>query len=89
MSDTREPSTGVQNAKSSRRDVLKRLLVGLGASAILQPKGGVFALAQTDTNKQKGGKKKKGSQGGKTGGKSKAGKKKGKKGTDTTEKKNQ
>jgi hypothetical protein len=61
--EPREPS-----AKSGRRRVLKRLLIGLGASAIIQPNGGVFGLAfgqekkegEEEPKKKKKGKKKDG-----------------------------
>jgi hypothetical protein len=55
--EPREPS-----AKSGRRRVLKRLLIGLGASAIIQPNGGVFGLAfgqEKKEGEEEGGKKKK------------------------------
>ena len=50
------------SAKSGRRRVLKRLLIGLGASAIIQPNGGVFGLAfgqEKKEGEEEGGKKKK------------------------------
>jgi hypothetical protein len=40
--DKRNPSDGIpEDSKSSRRDLLKRTLIGLGASVIVQPNGGV------------------------------------------------
>ena len=56
--EPQEPS-----AKSGRRRVLKRLLIGLGASAIIQPNGGVFGLAfgqEKKEGEEEGKKKKKG-----------------------------
>jgi hypothetical protein len=51
-------------AKTGRRRVLKRLIVGLGATAIIQPNGGVFGLAFGQEKKEgeedEGKKKKKG-----------------------------
>jgi hypothetical protein len=62
---TRQPSdAGLQSDTPGRRRVLKRLLIGIGASAIVQPNGGVFGLAFGQEKKEEGtpegGKKKKG-----------------------------
>ena len=54
----------LQNVKSSRRDLLKRLLVG-GGAALLVPMSAVLADAQDTTAKAK--KAKKGRKGGKKG----------------------
>ena len=32
---------------STRREILKRVVLGLGAAALIQPKGGVLGFAQT------------------------------------------
>lgn len=59
--EPREPSEDIlQDVKSGRRDLLKRVLVVLGASLILQPNGGVSGLALAQGTKQEEGKKKKG-----------------------------
>jgi hypothetical protein len=39
------PDVATVNYKSSRRDLLKRALIVLGASVILQPNGGVLGAA--------------------------------------------
>jgi len=61
--EPRESSEAVpQGAKSGRRRVLKRLIIGLGASALIQPNGGVFGLAfgqEKKEGEEEGGKKKK------------------------------
>jgi hypothetical protein len=44
--------------KSSRRDLLKRVLVALGASVLVQPNGGVSGSVFADETKNKNGKKK-------------------------------
>jgi hypothetical protein len=60
--ESNKPSEGrPEVAKSTRRDVLKRLVIGLGAAALIQPNGGVFAQEPNDKKKKKkrAGKKKK------------------------------
>jgi len=61
--EPRDPSgVNAEGPKSGRRRVIKGLLLGLGASAIIQPNGGVFgmAFAQEKKEDEEGGKKKKG-----------------------------
>ena len=63
--EPRDPSEIIaEGPKSGRRRAIKRLLVGLGASAIIQPNGGVFGLAFAQDKKEDEGegegKKKKG-----------------------------
>ncbi len=54
-----KPSETVGQGKpSSRREVLAGALLGLGASVLVQPNGGV-AYADSTLGKKKGGKKKK------------------------------
>lgn len=81
------PETVDLDRKTSRRDLLKRSLIVLGASAIVQATGGVMGVAQ-ETPKKEDSKTIKnssatGSGKGKKGGKGGKGKGKGHKGTGT------
>jgi len=52
--ETRDPVEAVlENVKSSRRDVLKRLLIGAGAMALMVPMSSVLANAQEATGAAK------------------------------------
>jgi hypothetical protein len=52
--DTKKPSEASSpGTKSTRRDVLKRLVIGLGAAALIQPNGGVLGFAQDSEKKKK------------------------------------
>jgi hypothetical protein len=61
---TQEPLDVLPDAQSSRRALLKGLLVGLGAGMLVQPRGGVTGLAfgQDAPKKEEKKKKKKGKQ---------------------------
>jgi hypothetical protein len=53
--EKRDPSDVMTvDRKSSRRDLLKRALIGLGASVILQPNGGVLGLGLGPDTPKKG-----------------------------------
>jgi hypothetical protein len=63
--ETQKPSEPErEEIKSSRRQLLTGVLLGLGASVLIQPNGGV-AVAQDHDHKDDEGKKKKGKKGGK------------------------
>jgi hypothetical protein len=53
MSSDPQNKTHKRNPRTSRRELLKRTLVVLGAAAIAQPYGGVFADAPAPTKSKK------------------------------------
>jgi hypothetical protein len=68
--ETQKPSESVRDEKkSSRRELLTGVLLGLGASILVQPNGGV---AEAQEQKEDEGKDKKGKKGKKGGKKKKA-----------------